>query len=84
MKKISLYQGDSLDTFLKIQNCLKSRNIQYDTECQTENGIFQMLASLFTLGRPSSGLSDDHRQHYCIFVDEIDYERAREAAGFFF
>ncbi len=41
-----------------------------------------MLGNLLVFGRPSSGLQDEHRQDFKIFVDEDEYDKAKGLIGY--
>lgn len=80
--KAQLYRGNSVDIFLKIRAILEEHGIRYDTQSRLDGGILKLVGSLFTLGRPSVGLPEDHRQSYFIYVDQEDYEKAKRAVGY--
>ena len=73
MKKMQLYNGDSLDDFLKIRSILEKNNIRYDTENTSAGGTGRMIGSLLAFGRPASGK---------IFIDESQYEKAKNLIGY--
>ena len=73
MKRMQLYNGNSLDDFLHIKSILERNNIRFDTENTLSGGKGRMLGNLLVFGRPSSGLQDEHRQDFKIFVDEHEY-----------
>lgn len=79
---IPWYNGDSLDDFLKIRSILEKNNIRYDTENTLAGGTGRMIGSLLAFGRPASGLMDDHRQNFRIFIDESQYEKAKNLIGY--
>lgn len=77
-----LYSGNSLDDFLKIKSILDKNGIKYDTESKLNKGIGGMLSTFLSLGRPTTGLQGEHQQVYNIYVDNIDYAKAKKVIGF--
>lgn len=76
MDKTLLYQGDSLETYLKIKNILNDNQINYDEKIQNGSGTGDFLSKLFVFGKGSLGLNEERRQSYNIFVGAADYEDA--------
>ena len=82
MKRMQLDNGNSLDDFLHIKSILERNNIRFDTENTLSGGKGRMLGNLLVFGRPSSGLQDEHRQDFKIFVDEHEYDKAKGLIGY--
>lgn len=76
MMNTLLYQGDSLETYLKIKNILNDNQVDYEEKIQNGGSAGDFLTKLFVFGQGSMGLNDERRQTYHIFVEEADYEKA--------
>lgn len=76
-----IYEGPSLETYLTIKNRLSESNIPYEDHTKQTQGLFQLAALIFTIGRVSTGTNSERNYNYQIFVSPENYDKAVLIAG---
>lgn len=77
LDKKCLVQTESLEYALKIKNILGNHGIKFTERTKIGNGWGEFISLLFVSGRGSYGSNSEHVQHYSIYVDQDDFEKAR-------
>lgn len=76
LDKKCLVQTESLEYALKIKNVLDNNGIKFTERVKAGNGWGEFISLLFVSGSGSYGSNSEHVQHYSIYVDQEDFEKA--------
>ena len=77
-RNIVIYQGDSLETYLRIKEMLNEHGTSYEERVKRDKDMWSRFLTMLFLARTATyGMNGEHDKMYEILVSIEDYDKAR-------